>query len=231
MAYALRYLIWLVLAMAGGMPAGFGQAAPSEQRVRFTIFCTRPVVGLSFLPAAEAVPVSLVFYPSTRSPRYDYRGAMPLQLIDGQTREVQAEAVIPEGMTDVLLILVPMEPPVESGLRYQVFVLPDGGSERGAGSFAIINFSGLRLSGTLNGTPVELASGLNAVRSQATRTKLNLRTKFRNRSYQAYVGEVALEKGERGLLLLLPPVGAGSLEVQSRLLVDELPESDTRTGK
>jgi hypothetical protein len=47
-----------------------------------------------------------------------------------------------------------------------------------------------------------------------------LRTTVKNRTYQAYVGNIELGKNERALLLLLPPFYRGSPEVQSRLLID-----------
>ena len=76
------------------------------------------------------------------------------------------------------------------------------------------------LTGTLDGKPLLLTAGLNAATPLGRSTALTLRTTFKNRTYQAYAGNVELGKNERALLLLLPPFYRGSLEVQSRLLID-----------
>ena len=49
-----------------------------------------------------------------------------------------------------------------------------------------------------------------------------LRTTFKQRSYQSYATTLQLSAKQRALLILFPPFYKGSLEVQSRMLVDEL---------
>ena len=221
MADAFRSLVFIFSLLL--ISSGRAQTPVADQSVRFTVFCTRPASGLAFVAKAGAVPVPLVFYPTARSPRCDYRGPMPLALVDARTLEVVAEVTIPSGLSEALLILVPVEPAENEGRKYRVFVLDDSDRARGAGSLAIINFSGLELAGTWEGKPIALAAGLNPVRAMGGRGRLSLRTPFKSRSYQAYAGEVAVGKGERALLLLFPPLEAGSLEVQSRLLTDTPP--------
>jgi hypothetical protein len=72
-----------------------------------------------------------------------------------------------------------------------------------------------------------LATGLNVPVTIARSTAVILRTMVKNRSLQAYAGTVELRRGERALLVLLPPFYRGSAEVQSRLLIDR-PGSATR---
>jgi hypothetical protein len=222
MAHALRYLItFLGLAL---VVAHAAQPAVSEPRaVRFTVFSTRPASGLAFASRPGVAPSSLLFYPTARSPRYDYRGVMPLKIVDAKTSTTVAEATIPPEISDALLLLVPIEPAPTTGLRYQVYVLDDAATRQAPGSVAIINFSWLALSGTIDGKPATLQAGLNAVQPVGKSAAVALRTTFKTRSYQAYAGTVELAKNERALLLLLPPFYKGSLEVQSRLLIDSPP--------
>src|SRR5688572_25599165 len=99
MAHALRYLIkgpatgdrgpkvfsfaavrgWQVLVLWLGF-AAIAEAQPAGlASVRFTVFSARPIADVAFAPRAGAAPQKVVFYPTARSPRYEFRGAMPLR--------------------------------------------------------------------------------------------------------------------------------------------------------
>ena len=202
---------------------------PADQPLRFTVFSAQPVAGLSFAPRPGVVATKVVFYPTARSPRYEYRGAMPLRFTDAASGAVLAEAVVPPEIHDALLLFAAVEPAPAaagkpaSGLRYQVSVLDDSALRHASGGLAIINFSGLELSGTIGKASVTLKPGLNPTMAVSRTAKIMLRTTLKGRSYQAYAGDLMLKKNERALLILFPPFYKGSLEVQSRLLVDEPP--------
>jgi hypothetical protein len=165
-----------------------------------------------------------VFYPTARSPLYEYRGPMPLLFLDPATGAVVAEAKIPPEIARPLLLFTPVETPAgKSGLRYRIAVLDDGAARHGPGGLAIVNLSGLALAGTVGKEKITLRAGLNPTLAVGRTTAVALRTVFKERSYQAYAGTVKLARDERALLLLLPPFYQGSLEVQSRLLVDAVP--------
>ena len=199
------------------------QPAAPEQLVRFTVFAAKPIEGLAFSPRAKAAPQKIVFYPTARSPRYEFRGAMPVRFVDAASGKVVAEVAVPPEMRDVLLLFSPT-PETAKGtgtLRYQVAVLDDGAARLAAGHLAILNLSGLTLGGSVGEEKVALKSGLNPPLALSRATKIVLRTTFKNRSYQSYAGSVQLTRNQRALLILFPPFYAGSLEVQSRLLLDE----------
>ncbi len=221
MAHTLRYLTaFLSLGLTFLRVHAQSQPTPLEQRVRVTVFSSRPAAGLGYVPHAGQAATPLLFYPTARSSRYEYRGAMPLRIVDLKTNTVAAEATVPPEISDAFLLLVPIEPSPVTGLRYQVYVLDDTAARQAPGTLAIINFSGLTLSGSIDGKNVTLQAGLNASQSVGKSAAIALRTTFKGRSYQAYASTVELNKNERALLLLLPPFYKGSLETQSRLLVD-----------
>jgi len=221
MAHALRYLIVaMFVALVGTLRA---QPAAPEQRVRFTVFSSRPAEGLAYVARTGQPAAPVTLYPTARSPRYEWRGVMPLRLLDAKTGAVLAEATVPPAITEALLLLVPLSPAPATGLRYQVYVLDDTAARLAPGRLAIINLSGLALAGTLGEQPVALAAGLNSAQPVNRATSLVLRTTLKGRSFQSYTGTLDLAKNERALLLLLPPFYKGSLEVQSRLLVDTPP--------
>ena len=211
---------WIAfLACALGAPAQTPRA--TEQAGRFTVFSARPVADLGFVPRAAVARQPVVFYPTARSPRYDYRSAMPLRFTNGPTGAVVASVTIPPDIREALLLFSPIDPAPATGLRYQVVVLDDSALRHGAGALVVINLSGLALSGTLGNQEVNLTAGLNAPIPAGASAKLVLRTAAGGRSYQAYAGALQLKKNERALLLLFPPFYRGSHEVQSRLLVDD----------
>lgn len=195
---------------------------PPELSLRFTVFSAKPVEGLTYLPRANVAPAKLVFYPTARSPRYEYRGGNPVRFTDA-SGAVVAEATVPPELRDVLLLVSPIEPAPASGVKFRVAVLDDGPAHHAAGGLAIINFSGLALSGTIDGKPATLKDGLNPTLAVGRAAKIALHTTLKGRTYQSYVENLTLKKNERGLLILFPPFYKGSLEVQSRLLIDEPP--------
>ena len=196
-------------------------AAPPP--IRFTVFSPKPISNVVFTPRANAEPQKIATYPTARSPRYEFRGAMPLKFTDATTGAVVAEATIPAEIRDALLLFTAIEPVPATGLRYRVAVLDDGAARQAAGALAIINLSGLALSGTVNKEAVTLKAGLNAPLSVGRAVKIILRTPVREKSVQSYSDTVQLKKNERALLILFPPYYKGSLEVQARMLLDEPP--------
>jgi hypothetical protein len=207
-------------ALLGGVAAA-QTAAPAGPPVRFTVFSARPINDLAFLPVVGAAPQKLVFYPTARSPRFEYRGPMPLRFVDAGSGAVVAEAKIPPDIREPFLLFSPATGSAASGgLRYQIAVLDDSHVRHGRGGLAIINLSGMPLSGSVNRETVTLRAGLNPTFAVGRSAKVALRTTFNGRSYTSYTGEFRLAPNERALLILFPPYYKGSLEVQSRLLVD-----------
>ena len=96
MAHALRPLIRqsgvgtalvaLLFVFALASQAARAQSAAPEQTVRFTVFSARPAAGLTYVARARQAASPLVLYPTARSPRYEYRGAMPLRITDAATK-------------------------------------------------------------------------------------------------------------------------------------------------
>ncbi|MDO8541559.1 MAG: hypothetical protein Q7S40_14065, partial [Opitutaceae bacterium] len=185
------------------------------------VFAARPITDVTFTPRANAAAQKLTFYPTARSPRYEYRGVMPLHFLDTSGNPV-AEAVIPPEIREALLLFMPVSGEAKAdGLRYRVAVLDDSALRHGAGGMAIINLSGLTLGGTVNQTKVALKPGLNPTVAVGRSARVMCRTEVKGKSYQSYASTFQLTPKQRALLILFPPFYKGSLEVQSRLLVDE----------
>ena len=210
--------VFAVLGAAAAEPA----AAVS---VRFTVFSPQPIRDLSFTPRSNAAPVKVVFQPTARSARQEFRGVGPLRFVDANSGDVVAEAVIPPSIRDALLLFSPLDATAAAGksLRYQIAVLDDGAARHGSGGLAIINLSGLALAGTVGAEKVTLKAGLNPTLAIGRAAAVTLSTAFKGRTNRSYAATVTLGRNERALLILFPPFNPGSLEVQPRLLVDQPP--------
>lgn len=220
MALAFRHLSLFITVTA---PLLAQTPRTAELPLHFTVFAAKPIVGLAYTPKLGAAPANLKFFPSMRSPRYDYRGAMPLRFSDAAASGIVAEAAVPAEIHDALLLFSPIETTPATGLKYRVAVLDDSAARNAAGGLAIINFSGLELSGKIDGKDATLKDGLNPVQAVGRAAKIALHTTVKGRTVQAYADSLQLKKNERALLILFPPFYKGSLEVQSRLLIDEPP--------
>ena len=227
MADAFRYLTGLALALVGFVAAATA-AAPAgvPQQVRFTVFSARPITDVAFVARPGLAPQKVAFYPTARSPRYEYRGTTPLRFVDPTSGVVVAEALIPLEVRDALLLFSPLTPETAKSagtLRYHVAVLDDSAVRHQSGRLAVVNLSGLELSGIVGKEAVKLQTGLNPTVSIGRSTAITLRTSVKGRAFPAYSGTVQLAPRERALLLLFPPYTKGSVEVQARLLVDTPP--------
>src|SRR5262249_51706573 len=129
--------------------------------IHFTVFALRPVANLVFVPRPNVAPQPVLFYPTARSPRYEYRGAMPLRFVDTKSNSIVAEASLPANIDDALLLFLPVEPAPAGGLRFRIAVLADDAARLAPGALAIVNLSGLALAGRVGDRDVTLAAGLN----------------------------------------------------------------------
>lgn len=220
MAHQVRYLIALCAALLVA-PWALAQR-PGQIAVRFAVFAQRPVEGLTYLPGmGPAVP--LKFNPATRSPRYNYLGAPIVKFTDATTGAVVAEAAIPEDMREPLLLFLDPPAPNPRNLRYQIAVLDDSTAKLGVGKLAILNLSGLKLTGTLDKTDLKVESGLNAPVPFAKAARLTFFTTARGTRVQSYSDMIRPAKTSRLLVILFPPARKGALEIQVRTLAEEPP--------
>lgn len=215
-----------------GKAASVATPAEPEVQVHFTVFSAVPISGVGFLAKPDAVPTPVAFYPTARSPRYEYVGSNPLRFqsipaagTDGPaaTTEMKAmaEVTFAPNIRDAFLLFEPMMPAAKDGMRYRVYVLDDSTVRQAPGTLTVVNLSGLPLNGSAGKSFVNMRDALVAPFTIGRSAKVSLRVPYAGRSYQAYTDTIDLEAGERALLILFPPFRPGSLEVQSRLLIDK----------
>lgn len=206
-------------------------AAAGGAGVRFSLFAAKPIADLAYTARTGTAPVKLPFYPTARSPRYEYRGPMPLRFIDATTSAVVAEATLPADLREALLLFSPKEsagndasaaPAKAPALRYQVSVLDDSTARHPSGAISLLNLSGFELAGSVGKRAVAIEAGLGPTIPIGTAAAtVSLTTSIKGRTYTAYRATLQLKGRQRALLVLLPPFSRGGVEVQSRLLLDE----------
>jgi len=178
------------------------------------------VEGVALRLPGDQAPVPLVFHPSARSPRYDYREAGPVCFVEQATGAVVAEAVVPVGWRRVLLIFAPLPAGADRARRYRVYVLDDSAGGQPPGTLVVLNQSGEPQRGLVAGQVYDFTLGLSVPLTVPPQVTVTLQVRSRGRWWQSYAGGVALTAGQRALLVLLPPYYAGSREVQARWLTD-----------
>lgn len=220
-----RFASWILVAvtMRAAISTPVHAAAPvAAPLVRFTVFGLRPEGEVAFVPKPGAAPQRLQFYPTARSPRYEYRGATPLRFIEPESKVVLAEVSVPPGAGEMLLVFSPAAAGKSPGApRYDVTVLDDSLMRHPVGSLLILNLSGQALAGTVNDRAVSPGTGASALIPVGRSAAVRFTSAIRNRVVQAYAGTVSLARDERALLVLFPPFHPGSAEVQARVLVDK----------
>jgi hypothetical protein len=218
MAHAFGYLIFALALMPVAFPAAAPRAEPIS--VRFTVFSAHPVEGLGYR-SANGATLPLTFFPAARSTRSSYAGPAPIKFIDLASGAVVAEAEIPAAIPEPLLLFIALPALNARGLRYQVAVIDDSAAKLAPGHFAIVNLSGLNLTGTLDKTPLTLDRGLNLPLAFAPGASLRLYAMSRGTRVQSYADTLKTARGARLLLFLFPPARLGAVEVVSRALSDE----------
>lgn len=202
-------------------PGAAGQR-PGQISIRFTVFSLAPIEGLAYVSTTGA-KLPLKFNPASRSSRHTYNGAPLLKFIEVETGTVVAEATVPPEIREPLLLFTPLPAASARGLRYQVSVVDDSGAKLGAGHLAILNLSGLKLTGLLDKTPLTVDEGLNAPVPFTRQAKLILFASAHGARVQSYADVIKPPKSSRLLLILFPPTRKGAVEVQTRALADEPP--------
>lgn len=226
MAQFLRNLTCIAFSVTLFLPLLRAQdRKPVQLDVRFTVFSGATLNGLGYVvhqPHGPDIITPVTFYPMSRSPIYDYRGESPLEFVNISTRQTVASVVLPREIRTPLLVFI-TKAGVNGATAYDVIVVDDSLAAHGPHGVAILNLSGLVLTGTINKQNVQLTAGWNQPIEVRGSTKVQFRTEFKGRSYQSFADVIHVKEGERALLVFLPPFYKGALDVQCRVLLDVVP--------
>jgi len=214
-------MLALCLSAALGAPE-----ATLPSTVHFSVFALRPVPGLAVLPSDDHPPQPIQLYPTARSSLVSYRGPMPVRLVNMITGNALAEVWIPPTITRALIVVAPGNGP-ESGGHLVPHLVDENPPSSGTVRLTVLNLSGLSLRGWINARPMAIRAGLNPIPGVSGTARLELRAVLKEREYHSYADAVTLTAAERSLLILFPPYYRGSLEVQARMLREEMPPNST----
>ena len=230
MARSLRHLGLAAISLTSLGGFANERDLPDQRELTFTVFSADPQADISYLPKPDAALRPLAFYPTAKSPRYRYRGDSSLAFYDHPTGIVIASVKLPVGLKNSCVLFLPR---TRSG-DIQIRAIDDDAAEHSVGETRVINLSGMALEGTINHNRVSFPDGSEHCANYDATVRIALRVIYRGRSYPSYAEEIRLLPGTRALVLLLPPYQGsppdyrvGSLEVQSRVLIDH-PASQQR---
>lgn len=241
MAISFRHLIVTtgMLLIAPWLAAQTPPGAALPIKLNFTAYAiSTPSKPVLFTAKSDALSTPVKFYSSARSEVYHYTGTNPVIFFDEKpspvpgeppAREAMAKVTVPENITKPLFIFFPNpSAPGKAGeLPYLVYVFDDSSANLPPGHVRFINVSGLDFMGKINERIQPIKAGLTDPISVGRSAHVELRTQFKERYYQSYLSAHTLAASERALMLLLPPLNPGSIEVQVRILKGQ-PDDDPK---
>ena len=226
----------VLLGCSGGSGAG-ALAQPSEVPemldLNFSVYSFQRLKGLNFLnPHAQVEKLS--FFSSSRSPRHHYSGPNPIvffretpepspQNPSAVRRVSVAEARIPPGMRDPMLVFFRDTSTASASERYLVYPFDDSLRNLPAGHIVFFNVSGYELRGYINREVVRLRTGPSqpySVRGSSIGVSLGVYVGEKYR--QSFASPIAVGNDQRAIAFFFPPYLAGSPEVQPRILLEDL---------
>lgn len=226
MAHKFRNLIFAPLLWLGAAIAVVAQVPEPQLALDFTVFSSDRIVDLGYLKPARvgSTTVPVQFFPTERSPRYQYRGPVPLEFVNVKTGQVVASVTPPLEMTHPLFIFSSRS----GGEKFDIFVVDDSSAGMGPKGVTILNFSNMEHTGKLGKTSISVAKGLNPTIPLDGSSRIQLQTVFKGRPFASLDDNLGVTRGQRALLFLLPPFNKGALDVQYRILIDEPPDAEAK---
>lgn len=237
MVIPLRYLIsfWVLLPVVVQ-----GQAMPPpEVAVQFTVFSRKRLDGLCYLPTKRSQPVGLRFFSQNKSERYRYTGSADVAFYAAEdwARYAQAGvaavpcvkplprpvavATLPVGMTESLLLFIPLPETRPDGIQYLVLPLDDDPARFPVGHIAVVNATGRPYTGQVGRKVMDLPEGGEG--TVAAKGPVDFRLACLDGAQWVFAGHHLLNVGPltRVRLVLFPataPTGVGPV---IRALVDK----------
>jgi hypothetical protein len=225
MARSYRHLTLLVTLLGSGACA----ATAPRRELAFTVFSTEPLTALAYVAKAGTRPTPLVLYPTARSPRYRQSGSGPVKFVNSATGTGLAEAEVPDGIHQALILFVGTK--LGGSVPGKVWVLDDDKLGQAAGEVWVLNLSGLKLEGRINRQFRRVPEQAVMCFPAGVGAAIELWTEFKGRKYQAYAETLTSGPAGGALLLLLPPYHPGAQQVQSRILLPAPPGGATEAGR
>jgi hypothetical protein len=203
------------LVVSLGLSSTSGASDP--RRVAVTVFSPEPISSVGFRSDRDAPIQPLTFYPTARSSPHIVRSD-EIEFVDTDTERVIGRGVLPEGAHQVLFLLLrKIRSPASS---WEIRAIIDDDSGESHGNLRVLNYSGLQFDGSIDGHEISMSEGDDTTLIIGKDPQVTLRTKFKSSQHTCFAETLSIPSGTRAVLLLLPPYRRGSLDVQSRLLID-----------
>lgn len=244
-------LLFILLATSLASPLFAALEEDPPIKIQFKVYADTRVQGLHYASQTNQETTSLsattnthsypVTFNSGLSESYAYEGAQTIfffyeepvpvsdEFPDGIQRHLSASAEIPEGWTDVLLLFFPAESISKNMNRYHIYPLDNSESALPLGHLMFFNASGKEMQGVVGSRKIKLNHGPSTAFHLKQKTKIGLAAQTPKGYVQSYMDEIRVDDNQRARLILLPPFFAKSVEVQHRLLYENI-QPDTNAS-
>ena len=237
MVISLRYLIslWMLIPVVVQ-----GQAVPPpEVTVPFTVFSRKRLAGLCYLPTKLSQPVSLRFFTQNKSERYRYTGSADVAFYAAEDWAIflqpgvvaaprvpplprpVAVASLPSGMTEALLLFIPLPETQPDGIKFLVLPVHDDPARFPVGHIAVVNATGRPYTGQVGRKVLDIPQGGGG--NVAATGPVDFRLAFLDGGQWVFAGHHFLNVSPRTRvrLVLFPPATPTGVGPVIRALVDE----------
>ncbi|WP_221028839.1 hypothetical protein [Actomonas aquatica] len=221
-----RRLIIVAAAACSFTATAIAQQPKPARQFEFSVFCIAPVRQTLVYQASPGEVRTLEFKPYQRSEPYRYAGPAAMAFAErvaeasAQTPaqyKLQSRIEVTPELQRPLFLFLPSSDPNEP---FDVVVMEDDPSRFPAGSLVVVNQSGHKLLGLLNGQNVSLEPGQSSTLHGTVVGDVKLALSHNDRLFPSFDQKVAFEKDERTVLLLLPPQRKSSPIVRWIVLTD-----------
>jgi len=244
MAYFRRYLNTLLFCTTLGflpkLVAQSGVSAPTAT-IEFTVFASKPLTDVFFLPALGEQPLKLSFYSQSKSKIYSYKGQAqlrffrPTTLVNQNRLSTEPPAVdllatfsIPNGAKNLTLFFFDNATTnAGDSLPYIIYGVDDSAERLPRGHFNILNASGRIYTADMgNNRQESIGLGLSGPFAATSYTKLRLATQIGGDWFLSGSREFNFDVNTRGTLVFFPPEETGGISPNIRQLFEDLPSAD-----
>lgn len=211
--------------------------AQAIRSIEFSVYSQYPLRDVAYHPVDSgalaagtrpAPPVAIHTHTLARSDPYRFKGTGSIQFYNPQTSKPLGSVSLPRESDQWLLVFLrnPRHPqnPTQHP-QYLIYPFNDSFARLPNNSLAFINLSGKRLDGLLANQRVHIGHGASACFGVQASIGMNLwmRGLNGNELLQALSKTYHFTPNNRHLLILFPPVLAGSADLDVRLISEALP--------
>jgi hypothetical protein len=188
-----------------------------------------PERPIYFMPSPDRTPVEIQFFSTARSQTHSYFGSPIMDLLVKDSRTASgflriARADLRNTLSKSLIVIRKAE---DADQQYEAVSVRDDATAFPSNSIIIDNRSGMELAIKLGDEAKILRTGKNPPMRLGGSSRMEVIAEVRGRLLTAYSRSLRIPEEGRVMLFLLPPKFRGSIELETRVLVDSVDDTNS----